>query len=124
MPLTRTAAFTASGLSLMNRLSSMVETLPGVARHVLRTTMPPTLRARHSRETTVTSTPALEAGEILAERRVVSIELVQGMSEPSARVGGLILAGGGGLAQRREVLRHLRRVRVEARACRRRARGQ
>jgi hypothetical protein len=38
MPLTRTAAFTASGLSLMNRLSSMVETLPGVARHVLRST--------------------------------------------------------------------------------------
>src|SRR5579859_1052146 len=38
MPLTRTAAFTASGLSLMNPLSSMVETLPGVARRVLRTT--------------------------------------------------------------------------------------
>src|ERR1700728_4818444 len=38
MPLTRIAAFTASGLSLMNRLSSMMETLPGVARRVLRTT--------------------------------------------------------------------------------------
>jgi hypothetical protein len=43
MPLTRTAAFTASGLSLMNRLSSMVETLPGVARHVLKTTGTPVL---------------------------------------------------------------------------------
>src|SRR5271168_4233145 len=41
MPLTRTAAFTASGLSLMNRLSSMVETLPGVARRALRTTWTP-----------------------------------------------------------------------------------
>lgn len=38
MPFTRTAAFTVSGLSLMNRLSSMAETLPGVACRVLRTT--------------------------------------------------------------------------------------
>src|SRR5579859_5782883 len=38
MPLTRTAALTASGLSLMNRLSSMVKTLPGMARRALKTT--------------------------------------------------------------------------------------
>jgi hypothetical protein len=56
MPLTRTAAFTASGLSLMNRLSSMVETLPGVARRVLKTTATPAPKAARVARYTLMST--------------------------------------------------------------------
>jgi hypothetical protein len=56
MPLTRTAAFTASGLSLMNRLSSMVETLPGVARRVRKTTGTPAPKAAWVARYTLMST--------------------------------------------------------------------